>query len=100
MAQLQLNRPIIFFDLETTGVDHSKDRIVEIAMVKIQPDGTRENYTKRINPGMPIPAESSAIHGIFDEDVKDAPTFKQIAHGLYDWMKHADLGRPCRLQQP
>lgn len=92
MAQLALNRPIIFFDLETTGTDHAKDRIVEIAMVKLKNDGTRDNYVKRLNPGMPIPAESSAIHGIYDHDVKDAPTFKQIAHGLYEWMKHCDLG--------
>jgi len=92
MAQLVLKRPIIFFDLETTGTDHAKDKIVEIAMVKLKADGSRENYTKRLNPGMPIPAESSAIHGIFDEDVRDAPTFKQIAHGLYEWMKQCDLG--------
>jgi DNA polymerase-3 subunit epsilon len=92
MAQLILKRPIIFFDLETTGTDHAKDRIVEIAMVKIRPDGTRENYVKRVNPGMPIPPESSAIHGILDEHVKDAPTFKQIAHGLHEWMKVCDLG--------
>lgn len=91
MAQLVLSRPIIFFDLETTGTDHAKDRIVEIAMVKLKTDGTRENYVKRLNPGMPISAESSSIHGIYDEDVKDAPTFKQIAHGLYEWMKHCDL---------
>jgi len=92
MAQLAVNRPIIFFDLETTGTDHAKDRIVEIAMVKIKPDGSRESYIKRLNPGMPIPAESSSIHGIYDVDVKDAPTFKQIAHGLYEWMKQCDLG--------
>ncbi len=92
MAQLALQRPIIFFDLETTGVDHAKDRIVEIAMVKLKTDGTRDIYKKRVNPGMPIPAEASSIHGIYDHDVKDAPTFKQIAHGLYEWMKHCDLG--------
>lgn len=92
MAQLQLNRPIIFFDLETTGTNQAKDRIVEIAMVKIKPDGQRDTYVKRLNPGIPIPAETSAIHGIYDEDIKDAPTFRQIAHGLYEWMKHCDLG--------
>src|ERR1044072_4249664 len=91
MAQLALSRPIIFFDLETTGTDHAKDRIVEIAMVKLKTDGTRESYVKRVNPGMPISAESSSIHGIYDEDIKDAPTFKQLAHGLYEWMKHCDL---------
>jgi DNA polymerase-3 subunit epsilon len=92
MAQLQLKRPIIFFDLETTGTDHARDRIVELALVKLLPDGTRDSYVKRVNPGIPIPAECTAIHGITDEDIKDAPTFKQIAHGLYEWMKHSDLG--------
>lgn len=92
MAKLALNRPIIFFDLETTGTDNAKDRIVEIALTKLKTDGSRDSYVKRLNPGMPIPAEASAIHGIYDEDVKDAPMFKQIAHGLYEWMKHCDLG--------
>lgn len=92
MAQLALTRPIIFFDLETTGVQLGKDRIVEMALVKILPGGARDSYVKRINPEMPIPAQVSAIHGIFDEDVKDAPTFKQVAHSLYEWMKGCDLG--------
>lgn len=92
MAQLSLKRPIIFFDIESTGTDHAKDRIVEIALVKIQPDGKRDTYTKRINPGIPIPPEVTAIHGISDEDIKDCPSFKQIAHNLYDWMKGCDLG--------
>lgn len=91
MAQLSLKRPIIFFDLEATGVDHAKDRIVELAMVKIHPDGKRDTLTRRVNPGMPIPQEVVAIHGISDEDVKDAPLFKQIAHQVYDWMKNCDL---------
>ena len=68
MAQLQLQRPIAFFDLETTGVDAAKDRIVEIAVIKLMPDGTRVSWVKRINPTIPIPAETSAIHGIFDAD--------------------------------
>lgn len=92
MAQLQLKKPIIFFDLETTGIDHAKDRIVELAMVKMKPDGSRDTFIKRVNPGMPIPLESTAIHGIKDEDVKDAPLFKNIAHQLWDWMKNCDLG--------
>lgn len=92
MSQLNLSRPIIFFDLETTGTDNAKDRIIEIALIKILPNGEREKYVKRINPGIPIPPDSTAIHGITDEDVKDAPTFKLIAHELYDWMKHCDLG--------
>jgi DNA polymerase-3 subunit epsilon len=92
MAQLSLKRPIIFFDLETTGTDHAKDRIVELALIKLLPNGTRDSYIKRLNPTIPIPAESTAIHHITDEDVKDAPTFKQIAHHLHDWMKGCDLG--------
>ncbi len=92
MPKLILKRPIVFFDLETTGTDNAKDRIVELAFVKISPDGKRDKYIKRVNPGMPIPAEVTAIHGISDEDVKDCPSFKQIAHNLYDWMKGCDLG--------
>ncbi len=92
MAQLQLHRPIAFFDLETTGVDPAKDRIVEIAVIRIQPDGSREKWIKRINPEMPIPADSTEIHGIKDEDVKDAPTFKQVAHDLKNFLTNCDLG--------
>lgn len=92
MAQLALKRPIIFFDLETTGTDNAKDRIVELAFVKLMPDGKRETFVKRINPGIPIPPIVTAIHGISDEDVKDAPSFKQIAHNLYEWMRNCDMG--------
>ncbi|MBS1584140.1 MAG: 3'-5' exonuclease [Bacteroidetes bacterium] len=92
MAQLSLKRPIVFFDLETTGTDHAKDRIVELALVKIHPDGKRESYVRRLNPGMPIPKQSSDIHGILDEHVKDSPLFKHIAHELYEWMHNCDLG--------
>ncbi|OJW83485.1 MAG: DNA polymerase III subunit epsilon [Bacteroidetes bacterium 46-16] len=92
MAQLTLKRPIIFFDLETTGTDPAKDRIVELALIKIHPDGKRERYVKRVNPGMPIPKSSSDIHGITDKDVKDSPLFKHIARELYEWMHNCDLG--------
>lgn len=92
MATLRLTRPIVFFDLETTGTQHAKDRIVELALVKLMPDGSRDTYTKRVNPGIPIPEEVVAIHGITDADVQDAPRFKEIAHGLYDWLKGCDLG--------
>lgn len=92
MAQLQLKRPIVFFDLETTGTDPAKDRIIELALVKLLPNGTREKYVKRVNPGMPIPKSSSDIHGITDEDVKDAPLFKHIAHEVNEWIKGCDLG--------
>lgn len=92
MSKLVLKRPIIFFDLETTGTDNAKDRIVEFSFVKLLPDGKRDIYTKRLNPGMPIPAEVTAIHGICDDDVKDCPAFKHIAHSLYEWMRGCDLG--------
>ena len=89
---LKLKRPIIFFDLETTGVDTSRDRIVEISMVKILVDGTKQVKTRRINPEMPIPTEATAVHGISDEDVKDEPTFKQIAKSLALFIEGCDFG--------
>lgn len=89
--ELNLANPIIFFDLETTGVDIVKDRIVEISLVKVTPDGKEEIKTRRINPGMPIPAESSEVHGIYDEDVKDCPQFKSIAKSLAKYIEGCDL---------
>ena len=90
--KLNLKRPIIFFDLETTGTDTSNDRIVEISMVKVAPDGEKTIKTRRINPQMPIPAEATAVHHITDEDVKDCPTFKQIARSLKQFMEGCDFG--------
>ncbi|MBQ6584050.1 MAG: 3'-5' exonuclease [Alistipes sp.] len=90
--KLNLKRPIIFFDLETTGTDTSRDRIVEISMVKIAPDGEKTIKTRRINPQMPIPAQATEIHHISDEDVKDCPTFKQIAKSLKEFMEGCDFG--------
>jgi DNA polymerase III subunit epsilon len=92
MAQLSLHRPIIFFDLETTGVNPATDRIVEIALVKLLPGGRRDTWAQRLNPGIPIPETATAIHGISDADVKDAQGFRQIAKELYAWMKGCDLG--------
>lgn len=89
--QLKLTNPIVFFDLETTGVDVVKDRIVEISLVKVMPDGTEEVKTRRINPGMPIPAEASAVHGIKDEDVKDCAPFKLVAKSLAKYIEGCDL---------
>ena len=89
--ELNLKNPIVFFDLETTGIEPGKDRIVEISTVKVMPDGTREVKTWRINPEMPIPAEATAIHGITNEDVKDAPKFREIARTLAGYMEGADL---------
>lgn len=89
---LQLQRPIAFIDLETTGVNLSTDRIIEIAIVKILPDGSRQVKRKLLNPEMPIPAQSTEIHGITDEMVKDAPTFKQSANELKQFIENCDLG--------
>lgn len=91
--KLNLRRPIVFFDLETTGVNILKDRIVEISLVKILPGKEHEPIvkTRRINPEMPIPAEATAIHHITDADVADAPTFRQVAHSLADLMKGCDI---------
>jgi DNA polymerase-3 subunit epsilon len=91
MMNLQLTRPIAFIDLETTGINISIDRIVEIAIVKIMPDGTKQVKRKLINPLMPIPKSSSDIHGITDEMVKDAPSFKQAANELKQFMDNCDL---------
>lgn len=89
---LQLSRPIAFIDLETTGVNLSTDRIVELAIVKINTDGTRITKRKLINPEMPIPQGSSDIHGITNEMVKDAPTFKQAANEIKQFVENCDLG--------
>ena len=89
--KLNLQRPIVFFDLETTGVQITRDRIVEISILKISPDGERETKTRRINPEMPIPAEASAVHGITDADVADCPTFAQVARSLYTWLEGCDI---------
>ncbi len=88
---LKLERPLAIFDLETTGINVTTDRIVEIAIIKVFPDGTEENYVKRVNPQMPIPKESSEIHGIYDEDIKDAPIFDAIAQEVADFIGDADL---------
>lgn len=88
---LKLDRPIAFIDLETTGVNVAKDRIVEIAVLKIHPDGQKEVKTKRVNPEMEIPKESSDIHGITNEDVKDCPTFNQLAKALFIFLNDCDL---------
>lgn len=90
--KLQLQRPIAFIDLETTGINIATDRIVEIAIVRINPDGTKVTKRKLINPLMPIPAESTAIHGISNEMVKDAPSFKQVANEIKQFIDQCDLG--------
>jgi DNA polymerase III subunit epsilon len=89
---LDLKKPLVFIDLETTGINLATDRIVEIALVKISPDGTRQVKRKLINPGIPIPPPSTEIHGITDEMVKDAPTFKQAANEIKQFLEQCDLG--------
>lgn len=89
--KLNLKRPAVVFDLETTGVNLVHDRIIEISILKVHPDGLEETKTRRINPGRPIPAESTAVHGITDEDVKDCPTFDQVAKSLYQWIEGCDI---------
>lgn len=88
---LNLTRPIAFFDLESTGVDVSKDRIVEISIQKLLPNGEKETYTKRVNPEMPIPIEASEVHGIYDFDVLNEKTWKEIAPEVVEFIGEADL---------
>lgn len=90
--RLNLKNPIIFFDLETTGINIASDRIVEISYLKVDLNGNETSKTLRINPGMPIPEKVTAIHGISDEDVKDAPTFNEVAKSLAREFEGCDLG--------
>lgn len=89
--KLNLKKPIVFFDLETTGINVTQDRIVEISMLKIMPDGEEIIRTERIHPTIPIPLESSLIHGIYDKDVKSCPTFAQLAREFNDFLAGCDL---------
>lgn len=91
IMNLSLVRPLAIFDLETTGINITSDRIVEIAIIKVYPDGTEEKYCKRVNPLMPIPIEISAIHGIYDADVVNEPTFDQLATEIEQFIGDADL---------
>lgn len=90
--ELKLKKPICFFDLETTGVNVSKDRIVEISILKVFPNGNKESFTWRVNPEMKIPAVTTAIHGISDEMVLNEPTFKELAPKVSELIKNSDLG--------
>ena len=89
--ELILTKPIVFFDLETTGIKVATDRVVEICILRVHVNGSTQTRTMRINPEMPIPPEVTAIHGITDEDVKDCPTFKQVAHELANLLDNCDL---------
>ena len=88
---LELTNPLAVFDLETTGVNTSTDRIVEISIHKILPNGKSETRTHRVNPGMPIPAKTTVIHGISDEDIVNEPKFEELAPNLFIFLKDCDL---------
>ena len=89
--ELKLTRPICFFDLETTGIDVARDRIVEISIFKVFPNGNKESKTWLVNPTIPIPAQTTAVHGITDEKVANEPTFKELATQVHNMIKDSDL---------
>jgi len=89
---LNLTKPICFFDLETTGINITNDRIVEISVLKVHPNGKEERHTWLVNPTIPIPPEVTLVHGISDADVADKPTFKELAKEIYNLIKDSDLG--------
>jgi DNA polymerase III subunit epsilon len=90
--ELKLHKPICFFDLETTGTDISRDRIVEISVLKVYPNGNKESRTWLVNPERPIPPATTAFHGITDEKVANEPTFKELANTIHNMIKDSDLG--------
>src|SRR5690625_6148334 len=89
--KLKLSKPLCFFDLETTGIQVASDRIVEISILKVFPNGNKESLTLRVNPEMPIPPESTAIHGISDEMIANEPTCKELSPRIYEMIKNYDL---------
>ena len=89
--ELKLRRPIAFIDIETTGINVSTDRIVEISILKVSPGGKEEWMSTRVNPGMPIPPKSTAIHGISDKDVENAPAFREVAKNIAAFLEGTDL---------
>ena len=88
---IKLHKPLAFFDLETTGITVGADRIVEISILKLMPDGSKSVLTKRVNPEIPIPEGASKVHGIYDKDVANEPTFKQVAPEISAFIGNADL---------
>jgi DNA polymerase-3 subunit epsilon len=89
--KLNLSKPLVFFDLETTGINVSKDRIVEICVLKVMPDGNEEIRTWRVNPTIPIPEKASKVHGIYDDDVKNEPTFADLGKEISQFIDNSDL---------
>ncbi len=102
MQNLQLTRPLAVFDLETTGIDVERDRIVQVAIIRIEPGGTRKTFEALVNPEVPIPPEASRVHGIHDADVQDAPTFAQIRREVEEILTGVDLAgyNSVRFDQP
>lgn len=92
MHRLNLSRPVVFFDLETTGTDVAKDRIIEIALIRVHPDGSRDSMIRRVNPGMAISPGAYAVHGISDEDVRHSPRFEDLAELVVGYFQNCDLG--------
>jgi len=92
MFKWKINRPLAIFDLEATGTSPRADRIVEVAITRLLPDGTRDTFFRRVKPGIPIPAEATGIHGICDADVADCPAFPDLAAELFRYLKDCDLG--------
>jgi DNA polymerase III subunit epsilon len=88
---IKLNRPIACFDLETTGVNVATDRIVEISILRVQPNGNKDSLTRRINPTIPIGKESSEVHGIYEADISDQPTFQELAPEIIEFLDNCDL---------
>lgn len=88
---LKLERPLAFFDLETTGINVATDKIVEISILKVYPNGDKESVTKRINPGIPIPIGASEVHGIYDTDIANAPLFSEYAPKVEQFLENCDL---------
>ena len=88
---LHLTKPVVFFDLETTGVSPTNDRVVELSYLKVMPDGTEISKTFRVNPGMHIPETATAVHHITDDDVRDCPTFRQIGQEIANVLKGSDI---------
>src|SRR3954453_6268942 len=91
LKNIKLDRPLAVLDLETTGVDPKTDRIVEVSVLKLVPGGGHDHRTRRVNPGVPIPPEATAVHGITDDDVADCPAFRAIAPGLARFLDGCDL---------
>ena len=102
MKNLRLDRPLAFFDLETTGTDTNRDRIVQIAIIRVDPSGLRRTFETLVNPECPIPPSASAIHGIYDADVRDQPTFAQVRAEVEEYLDGADLAgyNSIRFDQP